>query len=141
MHEEMAAVSETCEIKIVSYIVANNPRKNHLPYTLVEYNDACINWGAFDRVNVAFTNEAQGAFLNKMAPVIEEFRPDVLHGHYFATSLITRRLAEIHGIPFTIRTHSFDMLQQKPKKMAALYDAVKSPWTKKTASWSWVAEG
>ena len=128
MHEEMVAVSETCEIKIVSYLVVNNPRKNPLPYTLVEYNDACINWGDFNRVNVDLTNEAQGEFLYEMATVIEAFRPDVLHGHYFATSLITRRLAEIHGIPFTIRTHSFDMLKQKPKKMAALYDAVKSPW-------------
>ncbi len=79
-------------------------------------------------MNVAFTNDAQGKFLNEMASVIEEFRPDVLHGHYFPTSLILRRLAEIHGIPFTIRTHSFDMLNQKRKKMAALYDAVKSPW-------------
>lgn len=128
MHEEMVGVSQTCDISIVSYLVGEYPRARHLPYAEITYEDACINWGPFEYVNTEFTNEAQVDFLNRMAVVIDDFRPHVLHGHYFATGLLTKKLAELHGIPFTVRTHSFDMLMQKKDKMDALFNAARSPW-------------
>ena len=127
MHEEMTRVSKEFDTRITSYLHAVNPRANHLPYELIEYKDACINWGDFTLVNTTFTNKLQVQYLEEMAAVIRKFRPHVLHGHYFATSLIIRKLSDIHGIPFTLRTHSFDMLQQDTGKIDALCNAVNSP--------------
>lgn len=127
MHEEILSIKNQFDISVVSYLVAQSPRKNHYPYKLIEYKDACLNWGDFNFVNVNFTNKEQISFLERMAIEIRRFRPHVMHAHYFATSLIIRKLSDIHGIPFTIRTHSFDMLQPYPEKIDALCNAVKSP--------------
>jgi len=127
MHEEILGIANEFDVNVVSYLVAQSPRKNYFPYKLIEYKDACLNWGDFDLVDVNFTNKEQINFLDKMAIEIQKFRPDVMHAHYFATSLIIRKLSDIHGIPFTIRTHSFDMLQPYPKKIDALCNAVNSP--------------
>lgn len=42
--------------------------------------------------------------------VIQQFKPDVLHGHYIYTAPTLAAAAEKFSIPFTIRTHSFDVL-------------------------------
>src|SRR5215470_12795052 len=87
MHEEMVSVSDEFDIKVVAYLASGTPRANHLPYHVVQYQDACINWGDFDLVNQSFTNAQQVQYLEEMGAVIENYRPDVIHGHYFATSL------------------------------------------------------
>lgn len=41
---------------------------------------------------------------------VEAFRPHVLHTHYLHCAAIVDRLARRTGVPFTVRTHSFDVL-------------------------------
>lgn len=124
MHEELTAVARHHDVTIVSYLNAYAPRKRCLPYHYVPYLDADINWGRFDDVNLEFDNSEQKQFLKRMARLIKKARPDVLHGHYLGTGLLLRKLSDIHGIPFTLRTHSFDMLQKRPGKIAAICRAL-----------------
>ena len=44
--------------------------------------------------------------LNEM----KKFKPDIIHSHYFDTFDICKKLSNILKIPFTIRSHSFDIL-------------------------------
>ena len=127
MQEELLSVSEEFDINIISYMVAESPRKNHLPYQLIEYKDNHLNWGDFNLVNLHFTDKEQKYFLRKMSAVIRKYRPHIMHAHYFPTSLIIRKLSDMHGIPFTLRTHSFDMLQTNQKRIDAFCNAVDTP--------------
>ena len=127
MQEELLSLSEDFDIKIISYMVAESPRKNHLPYQFIEYKNNQLNWGDFNLVNMRFTDKEQKIFLRKMGIVIRKFRPHIMHAHYLATGLIIRKLSDIYGIPFTIRTHSFDMLHKNPEKIDVLCNAINSP--------------
>jgi hypothetical protein len=40
--------------------------------------------------------------------LVEEFRPDVLHSHWLVEARRVRAVARRTGVPFTVRTHSFD---------------------------------
>jgi Glycosyl transferase 4-like domain len=82
---EIEAVRELCEIKIISTKHANLPAKNHEPYRYVED-------------------------LSLMREAIEEFRPDVLHSHWFHSVKLIGKLARKTGVPFTVRGHSFDSI-------------------------------
>jgi len=41
---------------------------------------------------------------------IEQFHPDVLHGHYVHHAAKMREVAQRTGLPFTVRAHSYDVL-------------------------------
>ena len=41
---------------------------------------------------------------------IDAFKPDVIHGHYLVTTDVLALASEMAGVPFTVRTHSFDVL-------------------------------
>jgi hypothetical protein len=89
---EIEALEGKCEIKVISLNRANAPYKHHVPYILS--NDPAV-----------------------IREAIDDFRPHVLHSHwlgqvptlayfagYYANSRATRQ------IPFTVRAHSFDVL-------------------------------
>ncbi len=130
MHEEMLSVSDRFRLQVYSYDKGDTPRRNHLPYKTIRYQGACLNWGDFSRVDTSFATPVQRDYLRRMGREIERFRPDLLHGHYLATSLLLRQLAEQHRIPFTLRTHSFDVMQlaSRPSKAKAMFEAVRSPF-------------
>lgn len=46
----------------------------------------------------------------EVSRMVQGFRPDVLHGHYLHCADVLHRISEETGVPFTIRTHSFDIL-------------------------------
>lgn len=54
---------------------------------------------------------------------IEDFKPDVLHGHWLHHAELIAGLAEQTSVPFTIRAHSFDVLylNRKARLLAALH--------------------
>ncbi len=130
MHEEMLSVSDRFRLQVFSYDTSGSPRRNHLPYKTIRYKGACLNWGDFSHVDTTFGTPGQRDYLRRMGREIERFRPDLLHGHYLATSLLLRQLAEHHHIPFTLRTHSFDVMQlaKRPAKAVAVFEAVRSPF-------------
>lgn len=43
--------------------------------------------------------------------VIREFRPKIIHTHYMIMGNVTAEIAEASGLPFTLRSHSFDILE------------------------------
>jgi hypothetical protein len=127
MHEEMRAVMRDHEIRIVTYDVSKRPRREPFPYEVVPYRDVCPVYGRFSEVNLRFDRPAQEEFLDRLGGIVEEFRPDVLHGHYLGVVAFLDQLARRHGIPFTVRTHSQDMLDEPPEKIAALCAIASSP--------------
>ena len=52
----------------------------------------------------------------RMREILEEFKPHVLHAHYLHMAPRLAELGEKYGIPFTIRTHSFDSLKRRSSK-------------------------
>jgi glycosyltransferase involved in cell wall biosynthesis len=45
--------------------------------------------------------------------IIEQFKPDIIHGHFLNNCELFRDIAKKLNIKFTIRTHSFDILGEK----------------------------
>jgi Glycosyl transferase 4-like len=82
---EIEAVSDQCEVGIVATKEANLPARNHLAFQYIE--------------DVAAIREQ-----------IEEFQPDVLHGHWLHSVKMIGQLSRRTKIPFTVRAHSFDSL-------------------------------
>jgi hypothetical protein len=131
MQEEMRSLRDRYDMEIITYKDGDLPRLHPYPYHLIKYQDSCFVYGPIEKVNRDFGNPAQLEFIGKIDEVIARFAPDVMHGHYFGMALLLRRLAERHRIPFTIRTHSQDILSEPAAKLAANADACNSPWCRR----------
>jgi glycosyltransferase involved in cell wall biosynthesis len=144
MHEEIRSLRDQYDIKIITYRVTEYPRRDPFPYQVIEYGESCLVYGPIEKVNQDFSSRKQKAFLKKVDAVIEEFAPDVMHAHYFGMALLLRKLAERYHLPFTLRTHSMDMLSEPPEKIKALCDAANSPWCRRVLAFpafrSWLVD-
>lgn len=68
--------------------------------------------------DIAYRNHRPHSFAQDMDDFLAEvrdFRPDILHTHYLTELRFIGQLAEITGIPFTVRTHSFDTIALRRK--------------------------
>src|SRR5262245_40335513 len=93
IRSEIEALGEEYDLRVISLRRADYPYRDHVPFR--ETDDVRV-----------------------IEEVIEEFRPDVLHTHWLHQ---TRILAYFAGyfsdrrgrpdIPFTVRSHSFDVLE------------------------------
>jgi glycosyltransferase involved in cell wall biosynthesis len=128
MHEEIAAVADDFDLKIVTYNATKFPRAQSFPYEVVEYADPCLVYAPFHKIDVAFRSPTQREFLRRIDGIIDDFQPTVLHAHYFGLALLLRNLARRHRLPYTLRTHSMDMLSEPEEKLQALCDAVRDSW-------------
>jgi hypothetical protein len=91
IRSELEALRDECDIKVVSLSRADFAYRNHLPFALTDDTE-------------------------EIERIIDEFRPDVLHSHWLQQARILARFAGFFGqtklnIPFTIRSHSFDVLE------------------------------
>jgi len=127
IHEEMVSATRDYNVKIIDYEPARDVRENALPHIYLKYADSNLAYGSFNNIDTKFTGTTQQRFLDRVSAVIEAYKPHVMHGHYFPNVWLMRALAERHGIPFTIRTHSFDMLHIEPEKMKSMLDATNTP--------------
>lgn len=84
---EIRMVSVRHTVKVVSLGIADLPARTHHPY-----------------VHVTADNT------ERIVAEIEQFHPDVLHGHYVHHSAKLREVAQRTGLPFTVRAHSYDVL-------------------------------
>lgn len=82
---EIGALRHRCEIAIVATKRANLPARDHEPYRYLDD-------------------------LGRVREAIEEFRPDVLHSHWLHSVKMIGQLARQTGVPFTVRSHSFDSI-------------------------------
>ncbi len=83
---EVETLARDHEVAIVSLAPANVAEPEHLPYRmLTQYPD--------------------------MLAAVREFKPQVLHCHYMLLVNLVARLARESGLRFTVRTHSFDIME------------------------------
>ena len=89
---EIEALEDDYDITIVSRTPANVPYSEHRPFRRIDHAD-------------------------ELAAILEEVGPDLLHTHYLNQLPIIGPLAEATGIPFTVRSHSFDTLALRRKNL------------------------
>ncbi len=128
MHEEILALRDRYEIEVISLEQSPYPRREAHSHRVIPYEGPDFIWGRIERMDITFSLPAQRDFVEKVDVVIEDFRPDILHGHYLGMSLLLRHLAERHHIPFTIRSHSFDAVSEPPAKITVNCEAANSGW-------------
>ena len=128
MHEEIRSLLGEYDIQIITYRASPYPRNQAFPHKVIEYKDSCLVYGPIKNVNREFNSQTQQGFVREVDAVIKEFKPDVMHAHYFGMGLLLQFLAERHKIPFTIRTHSMDILSEPQEKIDTMCDAANSPW-------------
>lgn len=57
---------------------------------------------------------------SELKKLINEFKPDIIHGHYFHNLPLLDKASQLAGgIPFTIRTHSYDLIGVAPQRLRA----------------------
>lgn len=127
MHEEMRSVRSEYETLVVTCKQSKQPRREAFPYQWVEYEDSDLVYGNFERVDPDFGSPRQKAFLEKVDAIVRSFQPDILHAHYFGLTLLLRKLSEMYGLPYTVRTHSMDTLSEPENKLRALCAAANDP--------------
>jgi len=101
---ELERVARHHEVRIVAFDKAHVPYRRHLPFELLD----------------------KTATSTPIARVVGDFAPDRIHAHYVILAPLVARVAQALGIPFTIRSHSFDVLdiedgyRARPNAIAAL---------------------
>ena len=87
---EIEALGDEYELAILSMKPANRPYENHHPYTSMESVDQAVAFG-------------------------QDFKPDVIHTHYFFGLEKVAEIARRLDVPYTVRSHSFDMIPLMPR--------------------------
>jgi glycosyltransferase involved in cell wall biosynthesis len=126
MHEEIRSLRDTYDVQIVTYREPSEPRKEAFPYHFVPYLDTCLQYGDHLKVDGTFSSDAQREFISRVDDIITDFGPQVLHGHYLGLALLLDYLGKRHDIPWTIRTHSMDVLSEPEPKLQRLCAAANS---------------
>lgn len=85
LRAELRSVARDHDVRVVGMKPADRPYADAMPY-------------------VTETDE------DRIVAHVEAFRPHVLHTHYLHCAGIVERVARRTGVPFTVRTHSFDVL-------------------------------
>ncbi|HKT85572.1 MAG TPA: hypothetical protein VJQ77_05740 [Novosphingobium sp.] len=77
--------------------------------------------------------------LEQCVELIQEFQPQIIHTHYLTDLCFVGRLAEIAGLPFTVRTHWCDTVALRRfrlrDRMKLMLERTPPP-----GPWSWPAE-
>ena len=134
MHEEVRALRDQFDIQIITYKESRGPRRDPFPYRVIPYEDPCLVYGKIEQVDVDFERPVQREFIEQVSKVIEDFQPQILHGHYLGISLLLRHLGDRYELPFTIRTHSMDVLSEPDHKLDIMCEAANSRWCARVLS-------
>src|SRR2546427_6622837 len=103
----------------VLYFVQEYPQISET-YIRTEINrvkrDFSVSVVAAEGANLAYFDHEPFEMLKELNPatlsaVVRRHRPDIIHGHYLHLAPILAFLAREAGTYFTVRTHSFDVLQ------------------------------
>lgn len=129
MQEEIRQLKAKYDVHIITYRESPHPRKEPFDYTLIDYDLPCFVYYPHDQVDWSFSRPESIAFLEKAGKVIEEFKPDILHAHYFGLAAPLEKLAEKYRLPFSIRTHSMDILEEPSVKLERLCSLANSAWS------------
>jgi glycosyltransferase involved in cell wall biosynthesis len=83
---ELEAVQERYDVRILSIQAADIVEPNHPPFQVMPDQEQIL-------------------------AAIREFKPKVIHTHYMIMGKLVGEIAEAAGLPFTLRSHSFDVLE------------------------------
>ena len=83
---ELEAVKDRYEVRVISLQPADIAEPAHLPFQVVR--------GQRDTL-----------------AAIRDFRPQIIHTHYMVMGNVVGEIAAAAGLPFTLRSHSFDVLE------------------------------
>lgn len=103
IHEEISSLRSEYEIKIFTWMKPDLARSHYHPYE--------------------FSHNA-----SELMQKLVAFRPQVLHTHYFNNIQMMESFATQLSIPYTLRTHSFDIWKPKSEKLAKYCHMAKSRW-------------
>ncbi len=134
MHEEIRSLRKDCDIKIISLNGCDDPRREPFPYEVIPYEDGCLVYDKIEHVDPTFSRRNQLRFLRQVGAIIRDFKPDVLHAHYYGLSILLEKLSTKYKIPFTLRTHSMDVLSEPENKLRAISAAANSDWCERVLS-------
>jgi len=90
-----------------------------------------VSVACLQRANLAYDGHEPYELLSELSEhslseLAERHKPDIIHGHYFKFSRALVVLARLAGTFFTVRTHSFDVLEhgalEDPLTIAAVND-------------------
>jgi glycosyltransferase involved in cell wall biosynthesis len=85
---EIEGLSDRIDIRVVAEHEANIPYATEVRYDIAPERDM-------------------------IEAIVDDFRPDLIHVHYLHTLVAAGSIAKKRGIPFTVRTHSFDVLVRR----------------------------
>lgn len=102
MESEIRALSGRFDVHIVSTGKPDLSYEWHHPYTTVKQDPV------------------------EIAAAARDARPDVIHGHYADMIPVIAAAARAADVPFTVRTHSFDVFGPAAAKLANYRDAINS---------------
>lgn len=98
---ELNALSQDYDIAVISTAYSQGVYDGHLPFHHIES-------------------------ISDMMGVARVFQPHILHTHYLHDATVVHHLAEQLQIPFTVRTHSYDVLNKSPDYLARFTDMINS---------------
>ncbi len=99
IENELRALSPQNEVRIISTKVPDLPCEQHFPYQVIRSRA-------------------------ELEVVIDEFRPDIIHGHYMTMAQNIMLAAKLADAPYTIRAHSFDILGPMIERLPGLKQTV-----------------
>ncbi len=107
---EITAVKELnkYDVKIISMNTVDLHREKYHDYTLLDVHDP--------------------KFVEKLDNEIRSFNPDVMHTHYIHNAIILSNFAERYKTPYTIRAHSYDVLDLSDNELREHCRHANSKW-------------
>lgn len=103
IHEEIASLQSDYTIEIISLKEPDLKRKTYFSYHLSKED-------------------------HDIDSFIEAFSPDIIHSHYFLHIELLQKYAEKFSVPYTIRTHSFDILKPNEGKLEKFCRIANNDW-------------
>lgn len=87
---ELRALLPHCELRVLSIGASDHLHRDHLPFTTI-------------------------STLSEAKREVDAFKPDIVHGHYIHLLKQLTQVARMADRPFTVRTHSFDIMRLQPE--------------------------
>lgn len=83
---EIEALQSDYEIFVITTSDANLPYTHHVPFKMIRNHQLLLD-------------------------TIQQFKPEIIHAHYLLNIKLAELLARTLDLPYTVRTHSFDVLK------------------------------
>lgn len=97
---ELEALSGAYDLRVLTLTQADIVEPEHQPFTLVRSREEIL-------------------------AVIREFKPALIHSHYMIMGNFTADIAEASGLPYTLRSHSFDILETSTPAASASWAEIR----------------